>query len=138
LDARLANPKELSGLLNRALDALKALEESRGLLESEAMAAAADELRKITDPLAVWLDRYTVEKPEATIAKGALHVAYNAAANAEGRPVMTPTAFGRALKRLRPTVQDAQRTIGGRLQWAWVGLGMLETNSGMCPGHSVH
>lgn len=125
LDARLSDPGELSGVLNRALDALGAMRGRGGrLLESESMRAAADEFRETTDPVAIWLDQATVEIPDALVSKAALLSAYNAAAERNSRPRLTATAFGLAMKRLRPHLTDAQRIIADRVQWVWLGLGL--------------
>ncbi len=124
LDARLAEPTELSGVLNRALDALEAMGRRGRFTESASMAAAYAEFRQITDPLAVWLDRGTVEGPDAFVLKSKLHAAYNDAAEHAGRPPLTSTAFGLALRRLRPNLGEAQRTIAGKVQRVWLGIGL--------------
>ena len=59
LDARLADPQELAGALNKALAALPHLRERHGFEVTPTM--AWEEFRETTDPLAVWLDRATVE-----------------------------------------------------------------------------
>lgn len=123
--ARLASPSELSGLLNRTLRARKDMQESGGLIESRPMSAAGEEFRKVTDPLAVWLDNWTVQKSDVLVPKDDLLTAYNAKAEAAGRPPMTATAFGLALGRLRPNLEEAQRTVAGKLRWVWLGLGLL-------------
>jgi putative DNA primase/helicase len=124
IDARLSSPKELSGVLNRALYALKRLQEQGGLIESNSMTAAREEFREVTDPVAVWLDRWSIERSNSFVAKNALLSAYNLAAAREGRPAMTATGFGLALRRLRPNIEDAQRTMAGKLEWVWLGLGL--------------
>ena len=123
--ARLESPSELSGLLNRDLRAYKGIQESGGLIESRSMSAAGEEFRKVTDPLAVWLDNWTVQKSDVLVPKDDLLAAYNAKAEAAGRPPMTATAFGLALGRLRPNLEEAQRTVAGKLKWVWLGLGLL-------------
>ncbi|MBI1743550.1 hypothetical protein HYR54_10865 [Candidatus Acetothermia bacterium] len=124
LDAQLSDPSELSGLLNQVLDALRSLRERGTYLESESMRGAWEEFRAMTDPVAVWLDRATVEHPDAMVTKDGLLSTYNAATRQEGGPTMTRQAFGRALRRLRPNIQEAQRKIAGKLQWVWLGLGL--------------
>jgi P4 family phage/plasmid primase-like protien len=84
-DARLADPQELSGVLNKALSALPRVRE-HGFTLSPSMRQAAAEFRQITDPLGVWLDRTTIEHPDAMISKEALVQAYNADCDQEGRP----------------------------------------------------
>jgi putative DNA primase/helicase len=123
LDARLAAPPELSGVLNRALDALEAMERrGGGFTESASIRAAYAEFRDTTDPVAVWLDVATLDAPDMLVTKAQLLAAFNAEAERAGRPALTPTAFGRALRRLRPNLMDGQRTVGSKLQWVWIGL----------------
>ena len=72
LDAMLGNPTELSGVLNKALEAVAAIR-MRGLSVSESISRATDEFRQATDPLAVWLDRKTVLQPDAVTPQDQLH-----------------------------------------------------------------
>jgi len=124
LDARLADPQELSGVLNKALAVLPQLRQ-RGFTISASLQQAAEEFRQTTDPLAVWLERHTIEYPEAIIAKDALVQAYNADCDQVGRPRMSKNAFGRALRRVRPRLEEAHRFWEGREQvWVWRGLGL--------------
>ncbi|MBM3739851.1 MAG: DUF3854 domain-containing protein [Acidobacteria bacterium] len=122
LDAMLADPVELSGVLNKALEALASIR-SHGLSESESTRRAMDEFRQTTDPVAVWLDRHTVLEPEALIPADRLWQEYNQDCMAKGRPTVSKTALGRAIAQLRPTIEKRQRTINGRLSWCYVGLG---------------
>ncbi len=127
MDARLANPRELSGVLNKALSALKQIQECKGLIESVSMRVARDEFRKATDPVAVWLDSWAIEKSDVFVTKKGLLMAYNAKAEAAGRPPITATAFGLALHRLRPDLKDGQRIVAGKSEWVWLGLGLRST-----------
>jgi putative DNA primase/helicase len=123
MDARLSNPRELSGVLNKALIAVRQIQECGGLLESESMSAARDEFRKITDPLAVWLDTHTIEEGDAFVKKDDLLSAYNRTGAQDGRPSMTAKALTQALKVLRPNLKEGQRTVGGLPQQrVWLGL----------------
>lgn len=124
LDARLAAPTELSGVLNRALDALEAMQQRGGFAESASLRAAYAEFRDTTDPVAVWFEIATVEGPDMLVTKAQLMAVYNTEAERAGRPPLTATAFGRALRRLRPDLTDRQRKVRGKLQWAWIGLGL--------------
>jgi hypothetical protein len=123
LDATLADPKELSGVLNKTLEAIAAIR-TRGLSESESTRRAMDEFRKATDPLAVWLDRHTVLRPDAVIPQDRLYQEYSRHCSDAGRPTISKTAFGRAMKKLRPSVGDYQRTVNGVLAWCYVGIGL--------------
>ncbi len=124
LDARLSQPGELSGLLNKALDALPAIRQGR-FTESASTRAALEEFRRTTDPLAVWLDQNTVERPDAMVPKDKMRSMYGQACQDAGRPIMPDTQFTAALKRLRPKVQPAQRRVDGKPTRVFLGLGFL-------------
>ena len=124
LDARLQAPEELSGLLNKALDGLRRVQRQRRFSEAESTQAAWRDFHSTTDPLAVWLDRYTVDDPDCIVTKQTLRVAYNAQVERDGRPAMTAKAFGQALYKLRPNIEETQRTVGGKYQWCYIGIGL--------------
>ncbi|HWQ56663.1 MAG TPA: phage/plasmid primase, P4 family [Bryobacteraceae bacterium] len=124
LDARLSEPAELSGVLVKALYALEAIRKRGGFTESESMKRAWSEFRTATDPLSVWLDCNTVDVPTAIVAKSDLMAAFNRHCTDTGRPPLTKSAFGLALERARPAIHEGQRTIHGRLQWVYLGLGL--------------
>jgi P4 family phage/plasmid primase-like protien len=124
LDAILSDPAELSGVLNKALIALAAIR-TRGLSESDSIKRATDEFRRATDPLAVWLDRCTVFDPAAVTPQDQLHRDYCRNCADAGRPTITKTAFGRAMKKLRPGVTDHQRTVSGTLVWCYIGIALV-------------
>ena len=124
LDAILSDPVELSGVLNKALSALAAIR-TRGLSESDSIKRATDEFRRATDPLAVWLDRCTVLDPAAVTPQDQLHRDYCRNCADAGRPTITKTAFGRAMKKLRPSVTDHQRTVSGSLVWCYIGIALV-------------
>jgi P4 family phage/plasmid primase-like protien len=123
LDARLSDPKELSGVLNRALALLPRVRRE-GFTESESMREAWEEFKAMTDPVSVWLENHTVTGPNAWVAKSELIAAYNKTAEDEGRAGMTAQAFGRAIKRARPQVGESQRTVGGRQVKCYAGIGL--------------
>jgi putative DNA primase/helicase len=112
LDARLSSAGELSGVLNRALEVLPRVKRE-GFTESESMRRAWEEFKTMTDPVSVWLVQNTVEAAGAFVAKSALLAAYNKVCEEHGRAGMTATAFGLAVKRARPGIEDAQRTVNG-------------------------
>ncbi len=124
LDASLADPAELSGVLNKALLALAEIRE-HGFSESETTRKAIDEFRQATDPLAVWLDRNTILHPDGVIPADRLWDEYNRECVAKGRPTISKNALGRAIVQLRPAVEKRQRTVNGALAWCYVGIGML-------------
>jgi putative DNA primase/helicase len=122
LDARLSEPGELSGLLNRALDALPKIQEGR-FTESDSTRAALDEFRAVTDPFGIWIDANTVTRPEAWVRKDELRKAYAAECQEHGRPIMRDAQFTAALKRLRPKVEGKRRRIGDSQVQVFEGLG---------------
>ena len=123
LDARLASQTELSGLLNRALDAAAQIR-SAGLSETESMKRARDGFRAATDPLPIWLDRNVIEHPDALVPKADLWAAYNRDCQLHGRPCVTAQGFGRGLAAWRRGLRSAQRTIGGRIKEVYLGIGL--------------
>jgi P4 family phage/plasmid primase-like protien len=124
LDAALVQPEELSGVLNEAIKVWRRVR-THGLTESASMRAAWDELRAATDPFAVWLDRYTVTHSEAVTPQSVMIEHYARYAERTGAPAMTKTGFGRALKRYRPKVIDAKRTVSDSVPWCYVGIGLV-------------
>jgi putative DNA primase/helicase len=124
LDARLSEPGELSGLLNRALDALPAIRKGR-FTESASTRGALDEFRRVTDPLALWLDQNTIEHPDAWVPKEKLRSMYGQVCQDNGRPIMPDSQFTGALKRLRPKVETAQRRVDRKPVRVFLGLGLL-------------
>jgi P4 family phage/plasmid primase-like protien len=134
LDVMLADSAELSGVLNRALGVIGRVRRS-GFTESETMQEAWAEFRELTDPVSVWLDRNTVEIPNAYVSKAALHEAYKRERHDQGQDGMTPKMFGQAVKRLRPHLDEKQRTYNGQpKQKCWIGLGFASDDSDG-PGH---
>jgi putative DNA primase/helicase len=130
LDARLSSPRELSGLLNKAVAAWQGIQRCGGKpTEPESVKAAWAEFRAMTDPLTVWLDQFTVDDPDAMVPRTTLRVAYDAACNQAGRQSLTETAFGRAFKKSRPNIKPSQRTLNGRVQWCYVGIGFRDDSA---------
>ncbi|NQU21950.1 MAG: hypothetical protein HQ567_11760 [Candidatus Nealsonbacteria bacterium] len=126
LDAMLTTPGELSGMLNKALDALDLLRKRCAFSEPESVRAAWQDFHATTDPLAVWLDANTIDHPDAFVSKAELRAQYNAHATNAGQPTLGTKAFGGTLRKLRPDTSDAQRTVGGRYVWCYTGIGIRE------------
>lgn len=141
LAARLAEPHELSGVLNRALLVLPAMAACGGFSESETTRAAMMEFREMTDPLAAWVERHTDTTPHGITSKKDLHIAYGAHADANGRPPMSPKAFYAGVKRLRPGLTEAQRRIHGEVRDVFLGIelkGQTERHVSALSAHSAH
>jgi len=121
----LANPKELSGVLNKALEALPDVMR-RGITIAPSMEEALDNYRRLTEPLAVWLDAETESDPSSLMPKRLLRDGYNEERAAQGELPMPEEAFGRALKRLRPQLEEGQRMIDGSRRWVYLGIRFKE------------
>lgn len=121
--SRLAAPAELSGVLNRALDALPHVLKG-GFTGSESVRQAAEDFRAATDHFSVWLDLATVDHPAAWVPMAALAAAYNSASEQAGRPPMNRTQFGRALRQARPEIRESRRMIGDRQILGYQGIGL--------------
>ena len=125
LDAMLADPKELSGVLNKALTYVPDLYR-HGFIEPESMRRAKERFREATDPIATWLVRHTAPDPGSYVPRWRLLQAYNAYANANGMPQQTEVRFGRELSRLRPTWKEGQRVFDGKPgTWVWLGIRLV-------------
>jgi hypothetical protein len=84
-----------------------------------------DEFRQATDPLAVRLDRHTTLRPDAVIPQDRLYRECSQNCSTAGHPTISKTAFGRAMKKLRPTVAACQRAVDGMPAWCFVGIGLV-------------
>lgn len=113
LDAELQDPRELSGVLNRALVGLLKVRARNRLSQPESVKEALEEFRATTDPLSTWLDRNTIEHPNAMVAQKELAAAYNAHCEENGSPGMSAQSFGKAISRARPDVLKSQRHYKG-------------------------
>jgi putative DNA primase/helicase len=124
LDAKLAAPSELSGALNRALDALPAVLSSQ-IPITPSMSEAWQEFWAMTDPLARWLDENTLGNSLAFVPASDLMSRYNDDALAAGRPPLNKTAFGLAIRRLRPGVIFTRQQVACIRREGYRGIGFI-------------
>src|SRR5262249_23717981 len=113
--AGMTTPSELSGVLNKALDFLPQVLKD-GLTVTESMRQELLAFRRQSDPLSVWLMLRTVcdtADDNLAVACDLLIDAYNRDCEREGKPGMTSTSFGSAVRALRPGVERVQRTVSG-------------------------
>ncbi len=89
LDAQLADPKELSGVLNEAIKALRQLRRLGRFTQSKSTQRALREFSAVANHLEVWLERETVADPTGFVLVSELRSRYNQAAERDGRPLMT-------------------------------------------------
>jgi putative DNA primase/helicase len=123
LDARLSAPAELSGLLNKALDALARMTRQNGLSQPASVRKASLDFQATTDPLPVWLDLHTVETPNALVVKKDLRFAFNEHLRGQALSPMTETGFAIAFARHRPHIRSKQRKVNGKVQRCYIGIG---------------
>ena len=124
LDARLADRRELSGLLNKALEARRRVTTSGRFTESQTTRKALDEFREVTDPFAQWLDQKTETGTQHEVPAKDLLRRYNDDARRQGGPVLTDSQFGKALMRLRTGVTKTKKGPKGQQQSVYVGIGL--------------
>jgi putative DNA primase/helicase len=122
LEWTLCSPAELSGALNKALDGLERVRKGFRFTEPRGSRALVRKYQAATDLLTVWLDEHTVAAPEATILQSELHGAYAMHCRRYCRRPASKQIFGRRLRALRPHVQPAQCTLGGRRAWIYAGI----------------
>jgi P4 family phage/plasmid primase-like protien len=128
LDNWLSRPDELSGLLNKALGALSNVQKRGGVDVTPSLARGQQEFRETSDPLAVWLDKFTQLDSAAFESKRRLIDAYNQDCDDKKRPQITNKAFGSAFKKLRPSLEEGQRTIEGKRQDVYLGIKFKKIN----------
>jgi len=124
LDSNLSSNREISGALNRALPALRKIRREARFTVTHSTHEQWKEFQRATNPLSLWLEAETVVSGAAMVGQDELHAAYALACTRAHRPIMTKQMLGRAFKRLRPDLKEAQRMIGGRRQWVYLGIGM--------------
>jgi P4 family phage/plasmid primase-like protien len=132
LDARLADPRELSGLLNKALVALADLKERGAFTESDSSSRVGKAFVQLTDPVSIWLDQETEAcEPGRTggfISKEKALKQYNDFAQANGHSFCDTRGFNAAIHRLRPRLAESQRMVGGVKKWCWIGIRLKPIN----------
>ena len=77
----------------------------------------------------MWLDRFTIDDPNALVTMDVLRSAYGAECDRRGMPLLTKSSFGLAFKRQRPGVDRKKRTVNGRVHWCYIGIGMNNLGS---------
>ncbi len=141
LDARLADPRELSGLLNKALMALADLKKRGGFTEPDSSNRAGKAFVQLTDPVSIWLDQETEEcepgVPGGFIPKEVAWKQYNDFAQANGHRFFAYRIFIDTVRRLRPMLTEKQRLVGGVKKWCWVGIRFKPIDQDGCSSPST-
>jgi hypothetical protein len=116
--------------LNKALDALPAVLKS-GITQTASMKQSAEDFWRETNPLGVWLSINTIDNPNMIIGVSEVVTKYNADALADERATLNTTAFGLAMKRLRPHVRRKQELYHGNPKaWVYRGIGWAAREQG--------
>jgi putative DNA primase/helicase len=111
LDRRLSAPRELSGVLNRAIKLLPEVFRDKGLKQTVSMKEAHDEFCAGSDPFRVWLSEYLADDPDAFEPCNEVMSSYFGFRRERGLPAMTPTAFGLELRKQKRGLQTKERTV---------------------------
>lgn len=124
---------ELSGILNRALDGLEAVENSGRFTEPRASQGAAEELADMASPMKRFVDERIVEPPEGatradyTATVDAVFRAYNAWADANHEERINKAWLGQRLHAVLPRITRSQlRAEDGSRTPTYVGLRLLQ------------
>ncbi len=128
---RLTTDSELSGLLNRSLDALKGLHERGGFSRN----LSTEETRKIytrlSDPVAVFLEDCCMIGPKETVAKSVLFNAYIEFCKVNRQASIGQSAFTRRIKDMG-RFSDCQVGSKGSQERGWRGLNIDESIFDRC------
>ena len=130
IDAELSDPRELSGLLNRAIVALPDVVE-RGITETDSMMAALTGFQFTSAPdITAWLETNCQVAGNLAVIKKELLGEFNRFADAKGIPRATPHGMTASVKNLPGKVFESRRrclSVTGELlenQRCWVGIGL--------------
>ena len=122
LDRLLHDPKELSGLLNKALEVWSSLRQ-HGFTVSSSMTAALRDYQKDVDPIAEFLSTALQPDPNAMVSKVQVYDAYcRFAIKQDLTPVLPNVTFWKRAKSWSQGWQEVQREIDGRLQRVLLGV----------------
>ncbi len=111
LDSRLSAPRELSGVLNRALRCLPQVLRQRGITQTTSMRDAHDEFCAVTDPFRVWLSEYITDDLDAFEPCSDVIFSYSSFLRERGAPLISKSAFGLELRKQKRGIQMAERTV---------------------------
>lgn len=127
LAERLADPRELSGVLNKALPGLSRLLARGRYPDVESARVAMAEMRDATDQVAQWLEKNTERVDGDLVSQKRLVDAYNLWAREGDHPTILSRAMSEAVKRTYPGLPLIQRTYHRKSRvWCWVGLNLLK------------
>jgi putative DNA primase/helicase len=126
LQRRLCSRLELSGALNKALEALQRVRLSCRFTEPAESHLAVKTYQAANDTIAAWLDEHTTISGDAIVLQSELHAAYTSHCRRCGRRPASKQAFGRLLREVRPEIKPTQRTVAGRRTWVYAGIALRD------------
>ncbi len=126
--AALAQPDELSGALNKALEGRKRLNTNKRFSEPERSKQLLSDLRGASDPVEEFLRAETLPSGEVETAR--LRDTYNQWARVDGLPELDRAQLGKALKRLRPNVKRGRRGPQSDQTSVYQGISLAPIDSG--------
>lgn len=118
--AKLITPEELSGLLNRGLEALPALRKRGAFRSAKATAEAAERFRVDSDSVAGFLADACKFDPQASTPRPGLFNRYRNWCSENNRKPLSAMRFNRRVEALRPTL--AVKTVQGTEHWGGIAL----------------
>ena len=124
LQGQLCKGSELSGALNKALEALQRVRRCCRFTEPRESRIEVEKYQAANDAIAAWLDEHTVASGDAIIPQSELHAAYVTHCRLSCRRSASKQAFGRLLRVLRPDTEPTQRTVAGRRTWVYAGIAL--------------
>lgn len=127
LEKLLSDPKELSGVFNEAIKVLPRVLDN-GITETPSMKKALAEFQRLTDPLSGWLDTDMVKDGDGLVPKTIVYESYRVDTADTGQMIQTQQAFGRAVKKLRPFIQETHVRIGDKQVWCYRGIRFSESS----------
>jgi len=137
LQHQLCTRGELSGALNKALEALQRVRRRCRFTEPTESRIEVQRYQATNDTIAAWLDEYTVAASgDAIIPQSELHAAYATSCRYHNLSPASKQAFGRLLRELRPETKPTQRTVAGRRTWVYAGIA-LRGAAAHCPGQGT-
>jgi putative DNA primase/helicase len=125
---RLLTPRELSGVLNWALDGLDRLRANGDFSDSSATDTAKDRFRVEVDSVAAYVDECCEWDPRARVKRQVIYDLYTAWCRRNGRRPVSVQNFGGGLRRAADAVgaelDNGQTRV--KKDRVWVGVGVRD------------
>ena len=120
LDKQLADPKELSGLLNLALDGLDRLRRTGRFSQSMSTRKAFHEFESVSDDLGGWVERNFIFVADGSFPVEELRGSYNRYRTNNRRPPLSDSQFGREISQRFPKLKRVR--IDNPRRWHYQGI----------------